>query len=114
MIVIEFPYKRRVFRGRKRSDVLEVLGPHIETIARAGAQLPRSGRRHGPTLFINENADFQVISAHTPDGFYMRVDHHGQHKFTAYVHPNTRISVATWRRGEWETEILNAHFGVLQ
>jgi hypothetical protein len=36
----------------------------------------------------------------------MRVDKDGVHMFTAYV-INGRVSTATWKRGEWEAEILD-------
>jgi hypothetical protein len=83
---------------------LKVLAPHIAAVARAGkSQKPA----RGPTYTVADNGTFQVIGAHTKHGFYMRVDKGGSHVFTAYI-INGRVSMATWKRGEWEAEILDA------
>lgn len=101
--VVQFRSKQELARSRNRREALLVLAPHIAAIARAGkSQKPA----RGPTYTEADNGIFKVIGAHTEHGFYMRVDKDGVHMFTAYV-INGRVSTATWKRGEWEAEILD-------
>jgi hypothetical protein len=103
--VVQFRSKRQLVRSRKRAEALNVLWPHVLKIVGAGERTKISGR---PCL-LNRQAGFAVLAAKTQDGLYLRIDQQGQHVFTAYEKPDGgAVSVATWKRGEWEAEILDA------
>jgi hypothetical protein len=85
--VVQFRSKQELARSRNRREALTLLPSHVPASHRNPREAP-------PTR------------AHTEHGFYMRVDKDGVHMFTAYV-INGRVSTATWKRGEWEAEILD-------
>jgi hypothetical protein len=98
--------QKQKYLGPKRSEMLKVLAPRLAELAKAGT---RWVPVNGPDLFVNTDVDHCAITGmNTPHGFYIRVDHDGRHVFTGYENRG-RMWVATWKRGEWENEILDAH-----